>query len=110
MVVQRARGGRHAGRRGGGLGGGSRVRRLGPDLLGLGGRLGRRGDGRGRVGGLGGCGGPGCQRGLVSEVRAGGKRDERDSGEGGEARERMAGGWRLAARQGESRGWNARQI
>jgi hypothetical protein len=100
MVVQWARGGRHAGRRGGGRGGRSRVRRVDPDLLGLGGRLGRRGGGRGRVGGLGGCCGLGCQGGLVSEVGAGGKRDGRDDEEGGEAGERVhwvgltAGDWR----------------
>jgi len=97
MVVQRARGGRHAGRQGGGRGGRSWVRRLSPDLLRLGGRLGRRGGDRGRVGGLSGCGGLGCLGGLVSEVGAGGKRE----GEGGgEAREWMhwvglaGGGWR----------------
>ena len=89
MVVQWARGGRHAGRRSGGRGGRSRVRRVDPDLLGLGGRLGRRGGGRGRVGGLGGCSGLGCQGGLVSEVGAGEKRDGRDDEEGGEARERV---------------------
>lgn len=107
MVVQWARGGRHAGRRGGGRGGRSRVRRVDPDLLGLGGRLGRRGGGRGRVGGLGGCGGLGCQGGLVSEVGAGEKRDGRGDEEGGEAREWVhwvgltAGDWRRGRARAE---------